>query len=245
MNMQTDIVRQHYNTKLSGNKTPYETMRWGHSSQAEAGYRATLYAVNTYVVPLLKQNSSLFELGPGPATWTKELITHCQFAQISLVDISKEMLEQAKKALAGLVDDKVSYTVTDILDYQPSIQHDFFFSSRMLEYVPDKTTALRNILAGLRSGASGAIITKTPQYSRMGSRQPQREIHKHQIDPQQMVDLLRSLDADVTLLRHVTCVVPKLQSGRADSVVNWLARYIPFSILRYVSESYIVVFTKR
>lgn len=243
--MQTDIVRQHYNTKLSINETPYEAMRWKQSPQAEAGYQSTKRAIHAHVVPLLKQVRSLFELGPGPATWTKELIENGNLAEITLVDISSEMLAQAKKALEGVSGINVSYTVTDILDYHPATEHDFFFSSRMLEYVPDKSAALQNIISGLRTGAYGAIITKTPQYGRVGSRQPQREIHKHQIEPQELVQVLQRHGAEVILLKHATCVVPKLQSGLADGVVNWLARFLPFSFLRYMSESYIVVFKKR
>ncbi len=103
----------------------------------------------------------VFELGPGPGTWTKELLTIAPQATYHLVDISEEMLKQAKGNLKGFPN--ITFTQSDILDFVPQQQYDFFFSSRIIEYVPDKDRAIKIIASALKPGAYGYLVTKTPQ----------------------------------------------------------------------------------
>ncbi len=243
--METKSVEAHYHQTLTGTAVPYESLRWKENPQLEAGFVATKEAIETSVIPRVKSKQHLFELGPGPATWTKVLLHHLSLKTADLVDISADMLNQAKQALAETKTPHITYTVSDILAFEPQRHYDFFFSSRMIEYVPDKKPVVAKIMTSLEVGGFGAIITKTPQYGRWFSRRPAREIHRHQIAPTSLTALIEVAGGKVVELRHVTCVFPKLQSGKADTCLNVLARYMPFWLMKPVSESYLVVFKKQ
>ena len=242
--METKQVKNFYNTALTKSDDLYENDRWFKSDQSKSAFFSTLSAVKKYALPHIQNGMEVFELGPGPGTWTKVLLEKAPEARYNLVDISDEMLKQAKMALDG--NDNIGYTTSDILDFQSEKKYDFFFSSRMMEYVPkeDKAKAVATICEAMSSGAYGYIVTKTPQYARLFSKKVQAPIHSQQISSSELIKLFKENNCVVTDRVHVTCVFPKLRSGALDTILTKVVRFIPFKIGSYVSESYAVVFKK-
>lgn len=241
--MKTHTVKKFYNNSLKSTPVPYEQGRWFRNSQSYAGYASTKKAMQKYALPHLKNDMEVFELGPGPGTWTKLMLKHSPSSQYSLIDISEEMIKQAKAALS--VCNNISYIISDVLDYQSPNTYDFFFSSRILEYVPEKEVAIDNIVQAMKSGAYGYIVTKTPQEERFMSKKKSSEIHSLQISPDNLIELLLKRGCVVHKKVHVTCVFPKIKNGFMDSVLTSVCQFLPFTIGQQVSESYALVFQKK
>jgi len=241
--METNTVKNFYNTTLQNNPTPYEQERWFKSGQHRAGYVATKKAMQKYALPLLQNDMKVFELGPGPGTWTKLMLEHAPQAEYNLVDISKEMLKQAKEALS--THQNISYVTSDILEYSVADQYDFFFSSRILEYVPDKNRAVHNIVQAMHSGAYGYLVTKTPQEGRVFSKRKGSQIHSLQISANDLIKIFQEHGCVVHKKIHVTCVFPKMHSGFLDSLLSRVCTLLPFAFGGVFSESYAIVFQKQ
>ncbi len=241
--MKSKDVKEIYNTTLRNSKTTYEQSRWFTSPQAQAGYESTKSAILKYAMPYISDTMKVLELGPGPGTWTKILLQKAPNAHYDLVDISSEMLKQAAENLS--IHSNIHYITSDILSFSQQVHYDFFFSSRMIEYVGDKKSAVAVIAGALKPNGYGYIVTKTPQYNRIFSNQVQSAFHQDQIGP----DLLKSLfeEAGCRIIKrvHVTCVFPKLRSGTLDKVLTRICRRLPFRIGMPVSESYALIFQKK
>lgn len=243
--METKQVKDFYNTTLKANSNPYEQERWFKNPQLQSGYKSTKSAVERYALPHLQSgsNSNVFELGPGPGTWTKLLLQKAPTANFDLVDISEEMLGQAKTALSE--HSNVSYIVSDILDFAPAKKYDYFFSSRIIEYVPDKEKAVKIIADSLKPGAYGYIVTKTPQKRRPFGKPVTAPLHMQQVSATELVKLFEKSGCNVLKKVNVTCVFPGLRSATADRLLTQLCRLLPFGLGRSVSESYALVFQKK
>jgi ubiquinone/menaquinone biosynthesis C-methylase UbiE len=240
--MKTKEVKEFYEQKVGDSATPYEYDRWQKNPQARASYVATKWAVRKYALPLLKDGVDILELGPGPGTWTKLLLEKAPQAHFTLVDISSEMLKQATIALAA--HSNIEYVNVDILDFSTDKQYDFFFSSRIIEYVPEKEKAIKIIANCLKPGAVGYIVTKTPQARRAFSRPNKSPVHQSQISAAGLRRVLEEHGLRVERVVNVTSVFPKLKSGWLDQRLSCLCRHLPFSVCRYLSESYAIVFRK-
>ncbi len=243
--MDTKEVKELYNTTLKASRNPYEEERWFKSPQRRAGYASTRSAVEQYALPHLQDgtNIQVFELGPGPGTWTKLLLQKAPAAHFDLVDISEEMLKQAAAALA--THQNVNFIVSDILDFVPARQYDYFFSSRIIEYVPDKDKAVQIIAESLKSGAYGYIVTKTPQKRRPFGKPVTTPLHMQQVAALELARLFESHGCSVIRKVNVTCVFPGLRSSIADRVLSRVCRFLPFAAGHLVSESYALVFKKK
>ena len=241
--MNTQKIKDFYNTNLRNNNISYEQHRWFSSPQAIAGYKNTKSALVKYALPYIENGQKVFELGPGPGTWTKELLKKAPQAEYDLVDISEEMLKQAKNALVD--HENIQYLTSDILNFTPDKEYDFFFSSRIIEYVPEKEQVILTISDALKSGAYGYIVTKTPQYTRRASNAVSANVHQEQISDIELSSMLEKVGCSVMTRLHVTCVFPKLHSGLLDRVLTKICRLLPFTFGLHVSESYALVFQKK
>lgn len=242
--MQTSDIKEFYNTSLKASPNRYEHDRWFKNAQRKAGFVSTKSAVERYALPLIDDKTeNIFELGPGPGTWTKLLLQKSPKAHYDLVDISEEMLAQAKESLPQDAD--ITFIVSDILDFKPERSYDFFFSSRIIEYVPDKDKAVSIIASSLKSGAYGYIVTKTPQQKRGFGTPITSPVHGQQVGPDELVALFEKHNCTVKQRVHVTCVFPGLRSGLADRLLTTICRWLPFPWCTPVSESYALVFVKK
>lgn len=241
--METSEIKDFYNTNLQKIDIPYEQQRWFKSPQTKAGYDNTKSALTTYALPHIGDAVDVLEFGPGPGTWTKCLLKKAPHAHYDLVDISEEMLKQASFALSDYTN--IQYITSDILDFKPKKQYDFFLSSRIIEYVPQKDRAIQTIAQSLKSGAYGYLVTKTPQYKRIFGKPISSPMHRHQVSPSVLTKLLTQNGCVVCKTIHVTCVFPLAHSGVLDRLLTKLCRLLPFTLSLPVSESYAIVFQKK
>ncbi len=92
-------IKEMYNRdNISKYGQDYEFKRWLSNENAKTDYAMTYRAIE-FGIKDIKFNSCL-ELGPGPGTWTKLILNKKDNTKIVLLDISKEMLKQAKNNLS-------------------------------------------------------------------------------------------------------------------------------------------------
>lgn len=234
-----------YNNTMPGKQgEDYEHARWHATPLLKAQYYMMLETLERFVLPLARSASSVLEVGPGPGTWTKQLLRVNTTAQYTLLDISREMLDRARKALKDY--SSITYVEEDLTAYAPNRSYDFFFSSRALEYMPDKKAALRVIAQSLSTGAYGAIVTKMPKeffYKLRGRAVP--EFHRGQISPQDLANIMRDAGLTVETVRVATATVPGLRSPLLNRLVHAVLLLFPLvPPLTVFAESYVVVFKK-
>jgi trans-aconitate methyltransferase len=224
----------------------YEYSRWFKTPLLHAGYDMTKASIERFI----KTHPSLFikhylELGPGPGTWTKLFLPRFFGAKFDLVDISSQMLDMCKKALFEYKD--VSFTESDFLKFNSGMTYDFFFSSRAVEYFPDKRALVKKIADLLQSGGTGFVITKTPKYflnkifkRKLGS------MHQGQISPKKFKELLKEQACGNFELYPVTMSFPILKSPKLNKFMYIIFGSLPLNPLSQLfSESYCIKFVKK
>jgi ubiquinone/menaquinone biosynthesis C-methylase UbiE len=227
--------------KLGGD---YEHARWRANPLLSAQYRMMTDVLNRLVVPIVRRALRVLEVGPGPGTWTKILLEANPEAKYTLVDISREMLAQAREGLASHTD--VTFVESDLLAFESSQPFDLFFSSRAIEYMPDKRAAARKIASLLAPGAHGAIITKMPKpfFDQVRGRKV-ATLHTGQIAPCDLAFILEHSGLIVEKIRIATATLPGFGSAHANSWVYMLLKHSPlFFPFTLFAESYLIMFRK-
>lgn len=222
----------------------YEHRRWFSSPLAQAGYMMTLRSITRHCLEKNWPFTKYFELGPGAGTWTQLFIKKNPNAQFDLVDISPEMLAFAKEKLGD--NDRVQYHESDFIQFVPRDYYDIFFSSRALEYIPDKDAAVAKIKELLRSGGRGFLITKVPKYLR--SKLIGRNIvslHQGQISPRDLAALLKKHGFSDIEAYPTTMYVPALRIPRLNTLLHSLCFRMRLNrFTELFSESYCIMFRK-
>lgn len=222
----------------------YEHARWHATPLLEAQFAMMTKTLAKVAVPPVTHASSILEVGPGPGTWTKMLLVANPTARYVLLDISREMLDRARQTLAA--HQGITYIEEDLANYVPEEKHDFFFSSRALEYMPDKQKALSVIAHALVTGGEGVIITKMPKelfYKLRGRVVP--EFHRGQIAPRALAQCLRANGLEVQGVRIATATVPGIQSAWLNQLVHKVLLSIPLvPLVSMFAESYAIHFRK-
>ena len=244
--MEHTNVKKFYNDVMPGKfGDDYEYQRWFSNPIQKAGYDLTKIAIERHVTHgEARTPERILELGPGAGTWTKLLVARFPQAEVDLVDISKEMLARAEKALGE--NPHIRYVESDILEWTPESEYAYFFSSRVLEYIHDKKAFCAKIFSALTPGGGGFLITKMPHYARerlLGRKTS--ELHQGQIGPAALRDALRSagfIDVDCY---PVTMSVPLFHSSRLNFFVGkFFGRFTLDPVSIFFAESYCVVFRK-
>ena len=244
--MPNSDIRKFYNESMPKKfGDNYEYNRWFRTPLLHAGYRMTRDVIEEHIINDASINPSrVLELGPGAGTWTKMLLERFPKATLHLLDISREMLDRAKKALPYGRD--ITYTESDIQAWKPDGQYDLFFSSRVLEYVDDKQLMLEKIKNALAPAGVGFIITKMPHDERdrfFGRSKP--EIHRGQISPVALKELLQRNGFIDVELYPVTMSVPVLHFGWLNMTFRkFFSGKALGPIGMLFSESYAVLFRK-
>jgi SAM-dependent methyltransferase len=138
----------------------YEYNRWFSSNRLIADYKMTHEAISHHVRDI--NYSKCFELGPGPGTWTRILYRNNKNTLFTLMDISEAMKNQFLLEMRNVKN--VDYKVADFIKADNLEKHDFFFSSRAIEYIEDLDKLFQNIDVLLEENGTGVIITKNPDH---------------------------------------------------------------------------------
>src|SRR3989338_4660102 len=244
--MENEVVKAFYNETMPEKfGDDYEEERWFRDAIQRAGYELTKKAIERHVLSDESLNPvRILELGPGAGTWTKLLIAHFPDAYFDLLDISKEMLARAEKALGRK--EHARFIESDVLKWEPEGKYDYFFSSRVVEYVDDKKKFCGKIFDALLPGGRGFLITKMPHYERerfLGRKTS--EFHEGQIAPGALCDEISAagfIDIDCY---PVTTSIPLFHSAWANLLFGKLfARFTLGPVSMFFAESYCVLFRK-
>jgi len=220
----------------------YEFNRWFKTKTAKVGYEMTLKSINFHLEKHFT-GCNLLELGPGSGTWTKILLSNKKVT-VDLVDISNEMLRQAKENLQGY--GVINYFENDFLDFNPEKKYELFFSSRVFEYLSDKEAAVIKISQLLKPDGFGFIISKTPKYffNKLIGRK-ESTLHQGQINPDLLISLLRNNGFKNIKAYPVTISIPFLKSDRFNKFIHSLFYKHQLNFIsRLFSESYCIKFIK-
>lgn len=243
-------VRAFYDTAIADKyEGDYEFRRWHKHPQDRSDYCTTHEAISRRIGGITF--SDYLELGPGPGTWTTLFFRQHPDAQFTLIDISKEMAKQFELEMRQAPN--VRYLVADILDVEIPETFDFFFSSRALEYVDDKSKAIAKIGTLMRQNARGLLITKNPERG-LRRRVDTRPLHRGQIAYTELKQLLEKHGFSAIEAYPAVVRVPlgrflpsgirlalaealhrRLIDRRFSETPRWLSR---------ITESYLVTFVK-
>jgi len=243
MNIQD--VKQIYNEKIANKSLGgYEKERWFLSEISKAAHEMTSSCIRKHFLNDLGDFSNFLEVGSGAGTWTKLFLASQPFVNFDLIDISSEMIKQAKKNLgeAG----NIGYFETDFLEFEPDKKYDVFFSSRALEYFPDKEMFIKKVSSLLSSAGRGFIITKTPKYFRnkiLGKKISR--LHQGQISFGKLRQIMEKHGLSDIEFYSVTMYFPLLKSAAANRFVWHIFGRKRLNFLNSLfSESYCVRFKK-
>jgi len=243
--METNAIKNVYNNIVKDKfKGDYEHNRWFKDEQSKIGYEMTKRSIERHFLNSLSFNNYL-EVGPGPGTWTSLFLKKNSKANYSLVDISAEMLKLAKNKLSQY--DNVSFFESDFIKFSTSNKYDLFFSSRAIEYFPDKNRFIGRVGELLNSRGCGFIITKTPKYwsyKIMGRKVP--EMHKDQIAPGALKKVLLANNFIDINLYPAVMTFPFFKSAKLNKMIYKIFYRFHLNFLSEIfSESYCVKFTKK
>lgn len=244
--MKSEEVKNIYDTALREKyKGTYEQERWFSSPVARGGFIMTKAAIERFMRSLSSSPKRYLEVGPGPGTWTK--VFYERFGRntaFDLVDISLEMLNESKKTFSGQTN--IRYFNTDFTEFTSDVTYDIFFSSRALEYFPNKDAFMERVALLLDKGGTGFVITKTPKYARqkmLGESVP--VFHGGQITPEEMRALLVKHGFTNIRFYPVMLVFPVLRWAFLNGMLgNIFGRFPLNSVSKFFSESYCVAFKK-
>ncbi len=241
------MVAENYNKSVpsdyAGN---YEFYRWFNERWSWEDYRMSFLSLNLHLSKLNPKNT--LEIGPGPGTWTKLLLNKNPDMKITLVDVSEAMLEQCKQNL--FTRPNLKFVLGDFTTIPIKGTFDFFFSSRTIEYLPDKETAVTRIYTLLDTNASGIIVTKNPGslgriLSLLIGRKPSA-MHSGQISAKDFSELLTKVGFKNIEVYPSIMAFPPVKRIHFMTRILWKMFYKKplnwFSSL--LSESYIITFNK-
>lgn len=240
----TRAIRDYYNALVgSAYKGDYERERWLKNPIDRDRFMMMTEAIAKAFHHLAPER--IFELGPGPGTWTALLAERFPRANFFLLDISSTMREQF---IARRGEWKhVTYEIGDILEFTTRDRFDAVFSSRAIEYIPDKQNVINNLLTLLVPGGHGVLITKTPHYLKKKLlRQGTPWQHREQIHPLALKQLIEKCGGTNVTITIAVAYVPVF--GRVLAVNRFaykVLRLLPWSPLSSaLSEAYCVRFQK-
>ncbi|PIN77087.1 hypothetical protein COV15_03160 [Candidatus Woesearchaeota archaeon CG10_big_fil_rev_8_21_14_0_10_34_12] len=152
-------MKEFYEDKpRSVGKDNYEYYRWFSSERRKMQYKFSFQSLVFHLKDIKIKN--FLEIGCGPGTWTKVLIKKYPNAKIDCVELSQQMINQFKKNVKD--GKRVKTKIKSFLDFDTDKKYDFIFSSRAIEYIPNKDKVIEKIWKFMEPGGKGMIITSPP-----------------------------------------------------------------------------------
>jgi trans-aconitate methyltransferase len=234
--------KKFYNEEMPEKLGPnYERARWHSDSFREAQYDMMRTVMRRVVAPRVRGAHAILEVGPGQGTWTRFLFEANPDAHYTLVDISAEMLARAEANLPRAL--AVSLVESDFLQFISAQPFDIMFSSRAIEYMPDKAAVATKITSLLAPGGYAILATKMPKRLLDSlSGRTLSELHQGQISPGELAGFLRDAGLSVSEIRMATATVPGFKSALLNRVAFVLLSRFPFTRLTAMfAESYVII----
>ncbi|MFO8016252.1 MAG: methyltransferase domain-containing protein [Candidatus Woesearchaeota archaeon] len=246
----TGRIRRIYNEYAE--REDYEKHRWGKTLKKARDFTQTKKTLERFFPKIGYKNG--LEVGCGPGTWTPYLLKVC--TKIDLLDISKEMINQLKKSSFYIKNKKkININIADFTNAKIDKKYGLIFSSRAIEYMPNKKNIISKMASSLNKGGKIVIITKNPyiQWERyLPFLKPfvkrNKEIHKDWISHFDTKKYMEEENLTVETIRPATIQFPCLyKSWPGVTISNMLFRLFrnrkPLCIIPFM-ESYIIIARK-
>ncbi len=237
-------------SKYWDKESDFYDRQWKGSPVSEFDYLCTKDLLLRLLGPSL--NDKILEIGCGLGIWTRNVGSKCR--EITAVDISKNMIQKAKKNATMR---NTKFVVSDFLSFKSRKKFDKIFAVRSFEYINDIEDGLKKVRELLRPGGKFVIITKSKpcmwdfvyheRWKRSGFKQNKVPFIK-------MRELLRSLGFVNIKMRSAVIRFPIFRGGNMEVplIPNSAAKYIlaPGRMLRRFqpsiafSESYVACATR-
>lgn len=244
--MKTEEVKRIYNDIMPEKfGADYEFSRWFKTSALKAAYAMTKLSIERRAIAGGRHCKNVLELGPGAGTWSKLLLENKFAKHLDMLDISSTMLSLAKNALKDYTN--TSFFERDFFDFHADKKYDFFFSSRVFEYLPDKEKAVSKISEILSPRGKGFVITKMPKYfvNKLLGREVS-ELHRGQISPREIKRLFLNGGFSEIKIYPITMSFPFFKSAALNMFLYKIFGRFPLNpVSAFFSESYSIEFTKK
>jgi len=114
---------------------------------------------NTIITENREKVNRYLEIGGGHGLYTSEAINIIgENARYDLVDISQSSIDIARSMIAN---DNVSYTLSDVFNYEPVTKYDFITMGEVLEHVEDPVKLLKKLSTMLHDDGKLFITAPT------------------------------------------------------------------------------------
>ncbi len=132
----------------------YRFEQWERTNVAKSDYSITRKLLLRFLD--LKKDDKALEIGCGPGKWSKIVSGDC--ANLTAVDISKKMINEAKKYCK---DKNVRFLHGDIMKLRLNQKFDKIYAVRVLEYIKDKEGFVRKMSDLLNENGKFVVVTKS------------------------------------------------------------------------------------
>jgi 2-polyprenyl-3-methyl-5-hydroxy-6-metoxy-1,4-benzoquinol methylase len=237
------FVRDTYDALLRKLPETYTEYRWQGTPVSRFQFRQSARALRCALRAMPARFERALEVGGGDGAWTRFFAP--AVAELDFVDISEEMIREAKKALTAFPG--IRYIHADFLQWNGEPDHyDLLVSIRNLEYMPDKRAALTRLSALAADGAHMVLVTKNPDFDRRYY--DGKVFHSGQIP---LSDLLALLESSGFTVRRVypALIGKKTKYALMRFFWNCLHRVLllsprPLPFLSFLTESFLVIAQK-
>jgi SAM-dependent methyltransferase len=119
-----------------------------------------------YLLPHLAPDATVLDVGCGPGTITADLADLVPQGQVTGIDMSAEIIEQARAAVGGRSRPNLGFATGDVyaLDY-PDASFDVVHAHQVLQHLSDPVRALREMRRVTRPG--GLVAARDGDYGAM------------------------------------------------------------------------------
>ncbi|KAF1983747.1 S-adenosyl-L-methionine-dependent methyltransferase [Aulographum hederae CBS 113979] len=124
------------------------TYHQGHSEAVTRNHkRRSAEKDGAFVLPYLKPNYNILDVGCGPGTITAGFASYVPSALVIGIDLSPEVIEQAAKLAAPTNSGNLSFETGNVLDGLrfPTGMFDVVFCNQTLLHIPDPVAALKEM----------------------------------------------------------------------------------------------------
>lgn len=240
----SSYVRDTYDAMLPRLPKGYSEFRWNDTDISRFHYRQSKRALLKGLASVPQKLGRVLEIGGGGGAWTPLFAGRAD--SLDFLDISENMLKEARVALARFP--HITYLHEDFISWSPDrAAYDLIVSIRNIEYMRDKRAVVERLASALRPGGALIVSTKSPHFDWKGYFKS-KELHGGQIATGSLLSLLKENGFEIV------CVYPAIiGKGIRYAPVRWLCDVLqmvslqfpvflmPVSLLKYISESFLVV----
>ncbi|WP_449556096.1 trans-aconitate 2-methyltransferase [Huaxiibacter chinensis] len=195
---------------------------WNPSLYLQYGAERTRPAMELLARVALEDVTDVVDLGCGPGNSTALLRQRWPSAQITGVDVSPAMLEQARVALP-----ECQFVEMDISKYRPAHPLSVIFANASLQWVPNHYDLLPHLVSLLK--LNGVLAIQMPDNTMEPTHVAMREVAYEQGYPDRSRDALPGVHAYYDILTDAGCDVDiwrttyyhKMSSHQA--IIDWVS----------------------